>query len=48
LLDGFHAALVVSVAAAVLGVVASGVRGRKHAVPAGEDAPEEIALEEAA
>jgi EmrB/QacA subfamily drug resistance transporter len=38
LLDGFHAALVVSLAVAALGVAAMGLRARTRAVPAAESA----------
>lgn len=38
ILDGFQAAIVVSLIAAVLGVAAMSVRGREHAVPAAEPA----------
>jgi hypothetical protein len=43
LLDGFHAAIVVSLIAAVLGVAASLTRGRREAIPAAEEALEEAA-----
>ena len=37
-LDGFHAALIVSVIAAALGVVVTGLRRRARAVPCPETA----------
>lgn len=40
LLDGFQAAVVVSVAAAVMGVVVTAARGRKRVEPAAEPGPE--------
>jgi EmrB/QacA subfamily drug resistance transporter len=48
LLDGFHAAIVVSLAAAVLGVAATLLRPRRQAAGVTELASQEVALKEAA
>jgi hypothetical protein len=48
LLDGFHAAIVVSLAAAVLGVAATLLQPRRQAAEVTELASEEVALQEAA
>jgi hypothetical protein len=48
MLDGFQAAIVVSVIAAGLGVVVTAVRRRPQVVPAEGDLEEAEALEEAA
>ena len=48
LLDGFHAAIVVSVIAAGLGAVVTAVRRRPQAVPADQIVDEAEPIEEAA